>query len=101
MVMVKRQWLVWALLACLVLVNGFTAAPSVAHAGHHATHQAGSHSTGLCAWLCAAGQAIETAPVWLASPLRLADLIEDVRIHQYDPLFSPLVFLRGPPSPAR
>ncbi len=60
MVMLKRHWVIWLLLAWLALVNGVMAAPSVAHADHHAAHQAGAHSTGLCAWLCAAGQMVDT-----------------------------------------
>ena len=48
MVRLKQSWLVWSLLLCLVLVNGLLAVPAVAHADHHAKHQAGTHSTGLC-----------------------------------------------------
>lgn len=98
MVSVKRSGLVWSLLLCLVLANGLMAAPSVAHAAKHGSHQAGTHSTGLCAWLCAAGQGIETSSVSLESTLRLVDRVAGVRIDQYDILFSSLVFLRGPPS---
>ncbi|MEC4891037.1 MAG: hypothetical protein RI101_13365 [Nitrospira sp.] len=60
-VRLKQSWLVWLLLLGLVLVNGLLAAPAVAHAGHHAKHDAGTHSTGLCAWQCAAGQTAEDA----------------------------------------
>jgi hypothetical protein len=98
MVALKRHYLVWSLLAYLVLVNAFMAAPAVAHAGHHAKHQAGTHSTGLCAWLCAAGQGIETPSVSLESRLRLVDLVLFVLADQYSSLFSPFIFLRGPPS---
>lgn len=98
MVGLKRSGLVWSLLLCLVLVNGFMAAPSVAHAGHHAKHQAETHSTGLCAWLCAAGQGIDTSSGSLESRFRPVDLVVFVLVDQHAFLFCPSIFLRGPPA---
>jgi hypothetical protein len=94
---VKRSAFVWALLFCLVLVNGLMAAPSVGHAEHHADHQAGTHSSGICAWLCAGGVGIESSVVQLTSGLRL---LEWVSIPSFDVVLSivPLsYFFRGPP----
>jgi hypothetical protein len=94
---VKRSVLVWVLLFCIVLVNGFMAAPSVGHAEHHADHQAGTHSSGICAWLCAGGVGIESSSVQLTSGLRL---LEWVSIPSFDVILSivPLsYFFRGPP----
>ena len=99
MALVKRSGLVWSLLLCLVLMNGLMAAPSVAHAMHHGKHQAGTHSTGLCAWLCAAGQGIESASVDLESTLRLLDWVVYVHADQYKKSLPSVVFLRGPPAP--
>jgi hypothetical protein len=85
-------------LFCIILVNGLMAAPSVGHAGHHADHQAGTHSTGLCAWLCAGGVGIESSDVQLISGLQF---LERVGIPLFDLIFSavPLSsFFRGPPS---
>jgi hypothetical protein len=85
-------------LFCIILVNGLMAAPSVGHAGHHADHQAGTHSTGLCAWLCAGGVGIESSGVQLISELQF---LEWVGIPSFDLIFSavPLSsFFRGPPS---
>ncbi len=96
----KQSWLVWSLLLGLVLVNGFLAAPAVAHADHHAKHQAGTHSTGLCAWQCAAGQTAEhVAPpsllvVAVAAPAFLPE------IHISCKPFVVLTASRGPPSPS-
>ena len=67
----KGSRLVWAVLLCLVLVNGYMAVPSVAHAEHHSTHQAGTHASGICAWLCAAGQGIESFSVGFESVLHV------------------------------
>jgi hypothetical protein len=94
---VKRSDLVWVLLFCIVLVNGFMAAPSVGHAEHHADRQAGTHSSGICAWLCAGGVGIESSAVQLTSGLRL---LEWVSIPSFDVILSivPLsYFFRGPP----
>lgn len=94
----KQSWFVGSLLFCLVLVNGFMAVPAVVHADHHAKHEAGMHSTGLCAWECAAGQTAEDV-----SPLclRVAAAIS----FAYQPEFSassmPFVVAsvsRGPPA---
>lgn len=81
-----------------MLVNGAMVAPSVAHAEHHADHQAGTHSTGICAWLCAAGQGIEAASVPLDFTFHL---IEQTIVVHVDPIlasvFSHRLF-RGPPT---
>lgn len=98
LVRLKQSWFVWLLLTCLMLVNGAMVAPSVAHAEHHADHQAGTHSTGICAWLCAAGQGIESVSVVLNSTLHL---IEQTIVVHVDPIPAS-VFLhrlfRGPPT---
>jgi hypothetical protein len=93
----KQSWLVWPLLACVLLVSGLMAAPSVGHAEHHADHQAGTHSTGLCAWLCAGGVGIESSAVQLASERQL---LEWVNIPSCDVVLSVVslpYFFRGPP----
>ena len=98
LIKLKRSGFVWALLVCLVLVNGFMAAPSVGHAQHHADHQAGTHTTGICAWLCAGAVGIESSTVQLASALQL---LEWVSISSFGAVFSVVLlpyFFRGPPS---
>ena len=94
----KRPVLVWGLLLVIVLVNGFMAAPSVGHAKHHADHHAGTHSTGICAWLCAAGQGVETAS---AQPVSGLQLIERTTILHFKAVISIVrfwYFFRGPPA---
>lgn len=93
----KRSAFIWALLFCLVMVNGLMAAPSVGHAEHHGEHPAGTHSTGICAWLCAAGDSIESFSVQFASSLQL---VESTIIVSFKTALSPSplsYFLRGPP----
>ncbi len=96
--MLKRSWLVWALLLCLVLVNGSMAALSVAHAEHHgAHHDAGTHASGICAWFCASGQGVEASSVSLTSILQLVGPSGDVSVDPIVLLFSFDRFARGPP----
>lgn len=44
---------------CLLVLSGVMYPQTVAHAAHHAHHKAATHSTALCTWMCAAGQAQE------------------------------------------
>jgi hypothetical protein len=98
MFLVKRPRLVWALLVCLVLTNGFMAAPSVAHAEHHGTHHdAGTHASGICAWFCTSGQEVETSSVSLTSVLQLVGPSGDISADPIVLLFSSDLFARGPP----
>lgn len=94
----KHSGFVWSLLVCLVLVNGSMAAPSVGHAQHHADHQAGTHSTGICAWLCAAGQDVESASVAFESTLQLVERVVVAHIDPIHTFVSPHSFFRGPPG---
>src|SRR5678810_955854 len=48
---------------CVLSVGGLAQAQSVEHAGHHAHHQAATHSTVLCSWMCAAGTVLDSAVV--------------------------------------
>src|SRR5689334_16074279 len=93
----KNPVAVWALALCLVLVNGSMVAPSVAHAEHHKHHQAGTHATGICAWLCAAGQEVESSSVNFDSTLQLVGLARTVSADPLFLLFSSDLFPRGPP----
>lgn len=94
---VRQPVLVWALLLVTVLVNGFMAAPSVSHAEHHTGHQTDSHSTGICAWLCAGGVGIESSVVQLASELQLLEWISIPSFDLIVSVSSLLYFFRGPP----
>jgi hypothetical protein len=44
-------------------------AQSVEHAGHHTQHQAATHGTLLCSWMCAAGTVLDTAAVTFQAEL--------------------------------
>jgi len=65
------------LTVCLLLLSGLVYPQTVAHAAHHAHHQAATHATALCSWMCAAGQVLEgVALVFQAEngPIGLAGL---------------------------
>ena len=51
------------LVVCVLTVGGLAQAQAVEHAGHHAQHQAATHGTLLCSWMCAAGTVLDTATV--------------------------------------
>lgn len=51
------------LVLCVLSVGGLAQAQMVEHAGHHAHHQAATHGTVLCSWMCAAGMVLDTAVV--------------------------------------
>jgi len=66
------------LVLCVLSVGALAQAQSVEHAGHHARHQAATHGTVLCSWMCAAGTVLDSAvvsfqversPVALVTPL--------------------------------
>ena len=63
------------LVLCVLSVGGLAQAKSVEHAGHHAQHQAATHGTLLCSWMCAAGTVLDTAVVTFQAELSPIALI--------------------------
>ena len=51
------------LVLCVLSVGALAQAQSVEHAGHHAHHQAATHGTLLCSWMCAAGTLLDSTTV--------------------------------------
>jgi hypothetical protein len=82
---------------CLLLLSGVIYAQTVPHTLHHAKHQAATHSTALCSWLCAAGQVLDGAPAILQAGLGpittqwVNPRVEPISIE------SPTIPVRGPP----
>jgi hypothetical protein len=60
---------------CVLSVGGLAQAQSVEHAGHHAHHQAVTHGTVLCSWMCAAGTVLDSAVVSFQAELSSIALI--------------------------
>jgi len=63
------------LVLCVLSVGGLAQAQSVEHAGHHAHHQAATHGTVLCSWMCAAGTVLDSAVVTFQAELSSIALI--------------------------
>ncbi len=94
----SRKFLSIALVACLLLVGGLAQVQAAEHAGHHAQHQAATHGTLLCSWMCAAGTVLDTAAVLIQverSPLAVVSVSHSVSTFPELPRTSPS---RAPPS---
>lgn len=88
------------LTVCLLLLGGVASAQAVEHAGHHAHHQAATHATVLCSWMCAAGQVLEgiavvfqagnhqTGVVAIAASEALASAVRPTTPSRGPPVFS-------------
>ena len=63
------------LVLSVLSIGGLAQAQSVEHAGHHAQHQAATHGTLLCSWMCAAGTVLDTAVVTFQAELSPIALI--------------------------
>ncbi len=55
-----RKFLSISLILCVLAVGGLAQAQAAEHAGHHAQHQAATHGTLLCSWMCAAGTVLDS-----------------------------------------
>ncbi len=72
-----RKGLSISLVLCVLVIGGLAHAQSAEHAGHHATHQAATHGTVLCSWMCAAGTVLSADVVLIQaerSPIALIPL---------------------------
>lgn len=98
MIRFNRQILVLPLVACLFLVPALASPAMVAHGARHAHHNAATHSSALCSWLCGAGQGFElTGSVYVPTIAFLATLDIESANQTYDAV-SVLPLSRGPPA---
>lgn len=70
----SRKVLSILLVLCVFAVSGLVQVQAAEHAGHHAQHQAATHGTLLCSWMCAAGTVLDADVVLLQaerSPIAL------------------------------
>jgi hypothetical protein len=85
------------LILCVLVVGGLAQAQSAEHSGHHAQHQAATHGTVLCSWMCAAGTVLDTA-ITLIQAERSPVAILPLPISTNSCSEPPLTFSgRGPP----
>jgi hypothetical protein len=72
---VTQRLAVGVLAAWLVLLSAVVYPQLAAHAAQHAHHDASSHATVLCSWICIAADAVEGTSVYRA-PVEQVDFIE-------------------------
>ena len=70
-----RQFAVGGLALWLVALSGIVYPQLTAHLAQHEHHNAATHATALCSWLCMAADAVEGTLVHLA-PVDQVDFIE-------------------------
>jgi hypothetical protein len=86
------------LVLCVLSVGGLAQAQSVEHAGHHAQHQAATHGTLLCSWMCAAGTVLDSAVITFQAELSPIDLITPSHFSQPSIEACRIYPSRAPPS---
>lgn len=97
MLMRRFQVIVAVLLVlCVVGISGIAPAQSVLHENHHSHHQAATHGSAFCSWMCAAGQVYDAAVVPLTHTSEELAMLQPVS-SQYAPLIT--VFLQSPRAP--
>ncbi|MDZ4733400.1 MAG: hypothetical protein SGJ16_07430 [Nitrospirota bacterium] len=70
-----RQCVVGGLALWLVALSGIVYPQLTAHMGQHAHHNAATHATALCFWLCIAADAVEGTAVDVV-PVRYSTALE-------------------------
>jgi hypothetical protein len=70
-----RQFAVAGLALWLVALSGIVYPQLTAHMGQHEHHNAATHATALCSWLCIAADAVEGTSVSFA-PVEQVVLLE-------------------------
>jgi hypothetical protein len=86
------------LVLCVLSVGGLAQAQSVEHAGHHAQHEAATHGTLLCSWMCAAGVVLDTAVVTFQAELSPIALVTLPHFSQLSIEACRISSSRAPPS---
>lgn len=87
-----------SLTICLLLLNGVVYVQTVEHAAHHAHHQAATHASVLCSWMCAAGQGVEGVTFGLQIAL-CPVAVAGVPVSQQSYSTAPLASLSRAPPP--
>ncbi|MBS0150073.1 MAG: hypothetical protein JSR31_03970 [Nitrospira sp.] len=86
------------LVLCVLAIGGLAQAQAAEHAGHHAQHQAATHGTLLCSWMCAAGTVLDSQVVLFQaehSPIAILQIFDSAdTISQFSRIYAS----RGPPS---
>ncbi|MFY4728252.1 hypothetical protein [Nitrospira sp. BLG_2] len=93
-----RKFLSISLVLCILAIGGLAQAQAAEHAGHHAQHQAATHGTLLCSWMCAAGTVMDSAVVQLEVERSPIALLSAPKFRNLAIEASSISANRGPPS---
>jgi len=93
-----RKFLSIFIVLCILAIGGIAQAQSAEHAGHHAQHQAATHGTVLCSWMCAAGTVLDSEVVFIQALRNHIALIPFQRSSGPIPQPSRICSSRAPPS---
>lgn len=85
------------LVVSLLLLTGAVYAQTVEHAVHHAHHQAATHATILCSWMCAAGQVLEGVEIILQEAIQPLAFLPLPAVAEPSIADRPSILSRGPP----
>jgi hypothetical protein len=87
------------LLAAVLLTSIVLASPHlIVHEFDHGNHHSNSHSSPLCAWFCAAGQALDTSLSPIAAQLAESEVLDSNHQSPTRNVPPSHPFTRGPPS---
>ncbi len=87
------------LVTCLLLISGGLYTQVAQHAMHHAHHQAPTHATPLCAWVCTAGEIHAGFAFDLGGEIGLVALLDSRVPTSTSPRLSFDHSSRAPPAP--
>jgi hypothetical protein len=82
----------------VLIVGGLAQAQSVEHAGHHAHHQAATHGTMLCSWMCAAGTMLDSEVVLIHTEAGPVASVPDLQVSDPSIESCHTAASRAPPS---
>jgi hypothetical protein len=87
-----RQFVIGGFALWLVALSGIVYPQLTTHMGQHEHHNATTHATALCSWLCIAADAVEGTSVSFI-PVELVDSIEQESLR---PQISALISFQPP-----
>jgi hypothetical protein len=93
-----KQSLAVLLVLSLLVIGGLGSAQAISHESHHAHHQKTTHATVLCAWMCAAGQVLDTVTAPDLIERSPVSRVEFSALPEWSSGFSSLLSSRAPPT---
>jgi hypothetical protein len=92
-----QQCVVGGLALWLVALSGIVYPQLTAHMGQHEHHNAATHATALCSWLCIAADAVEGTSVHFAPVEHVALIEQDLLESQINAVLTVQPPSRAPP----